>query len=89
MNSLFDIYQKDIFLSEEEILLLKTFICIPKKLEFSKNVYNNTVSIYYLLEYMEKTLSFLEEYEKYQETDKNEFKEQDKYIQSCCYKEEN
>ena len=75
MNSLFDIYKKNLFLSEEEILLFKTFICIPKKLEFSKNVYDNTVSIYYLLEYIEKTHSFLEEYEKYQETDKNEFKE--------------
>lgn len=75
MNFLFDIYQKDIFLSEEELLLLKVFICIPKKVEFSKSTYNNTVSIYYLLEYIEKTNSFLEKYEKYQEANKDEFKE--------------
>lgn len=75
MISLFDIYQKSISFREEELLLLKTFICIPKRLDFSKNTYANTVSIYYLLEYIEKTNLFLEENEKNQEANEYEFKE--------------
>ena len=75
MIYLFDYYQKNIFLSEEEFVLLKAFICIPKKLVFTKNIYDNTVSIYYLLEYIENTNSFLEKYEKNQETNKDKFEE--------------
>ena len=75
MIYLFDYYQKNIFLSEEEFILLKAFICIPKKLIFTRNIYDNTVSIYYLLEYIEKTNSFLEKYEKNQETNKDKFEE--------------
>lgn len=75
MISLFRLYQSEVCLSDDELLLLKAFVCIPEKLIFTENTYSNTILIYYLLEYIEKTDLFLEENEKNQEANEDEFKE--------------
>lgn len=48
----------------------KAFILLPQKIEFTNNIYQNTVTIKYALDYVEKNLEEDKEYEK---TEKEEF----------------
>jgi len=54
---------------KDEIYLFYYFICIPNRLEFNKDYYTNIKVIEKELNYINRTLIFLEEYEKDQETD--------------------
>ena len=74
MNSLFDIYNDKILLSNDEFNLLVGIICIPKIIHFTKNNYKNTLMVRELVDYVSKTYEFvLEKNEKYEKTNKNEF----------------
>jgi len=55
----------------------KALNLIPKKIEFTNNTYANTVTIKYMLDYIDK---FLEENEENQETNKDEFKKKNENI---------
>lgn len=76
MFSLFDIYNSKIKLSEDEINLLFSIICIPSILKFTKNNYTDTLMVRRLIDYVDNTLDFvLKEDKKYEKTNKNEFNE--------------
>lgn len=81
MLDLYQEYISKISLTTSEKELLEVIICIPKKIVLNSTIKNNIDSINNQLTYIEKTLDLiLEEDKKYQETDKDKFKEQDKNI---------
>ena len=68
--SLFDEYNSKIKLGIEEANLLFSIICIPDLIDFNLSIYDNTLNVRKLINYVEVTTKFvLEEYKKYQETD--------------------
>ena len=58
-NLLYDIYNKNFMLLEEESLLFKTLICIPPKIEKIQNEYKDTININEIFKYINKTLAFI------------------------------
>ena len=71
MRDLFMIYEKNIPLSSSEWDLLYSLICIPKRIKFLENTYQNTVTIQKTLEYIDLTFQFVSEKDKEnQETNK-------------------
>ena len=78
---LFEFYNSKINLSKSEMELLFCLICIPEKIDFSNDVYKNSVLIVNTIHYIDKTLEFVsEKYKKYQETPEDKFEEQDENI---------
>lgn len=76
MSSLFDFYQSKFLYSDDEYLLFLTLISLPEKVKFSGHHFNDCTETYKLIKYVSKTRDFiLKENEKYQEENKNEFKE--------------
>lgn len=64
----FNLYKEKILLEDEEINLFKALICIPNKITFSKDMYENTIKINNLLDYISRTFSIvLEKNEENQE----------------------
>ena len=56
---LYDIYNKNFTLSEEEDLLFKTLICIPPKIERINNEFSDTINIGEIFKYINKTIKFI------------------------------
>lgn len=56
---LYDIYNKNFTLSEEEDLLLKTLICIPPKVEKINDEFIDTINIGETFKYINKTIRFI------------------------------
>lgn len=76
MISLFNLYQSRFEYTYDEYLLFSSLICIPEKIEFTKNNYQNSLNVFNLVKYTNKTKDFiLKENEKYKKEDKNEFQE--------------
>ncbi len=81
MSKLYKEYISKMDLTSSEKSLLETIICIPKKNTLNDTIKNNITSINNQLKYIERTIEFvLEEDKKYQETDRDKFKEQNKDI---------
>jgi len=75
MIECFHIYQSYIPFSYDEKVLLFCLICIPIRITFTDNIYQNIVIIQNRVNYIEKTLQFLlEEDKENQKTDEEEFK---------------
>lgn len=76
MISLFNLYWSRFQYTYDEYLLFSSLICIPEKIEFTKNNYQDSLNVFYLIKYTNKTRDFiLKENEKYQKEDKDEFQE--------------
>lgn len=70
MMELFSIYEENNLLSFYEWNLIFSLICIPKRIVFSDDIYQNTVYIQKTLEYIDNTFQFvLEKNKEYQKTD--------------------
>lgn len=70
--SLFNFYLSKYHLNKDELELFYTLICIPERITFTKNNYQDTLKVRKLIDYVEVTLNFLleknKEYQKaYQE----------------------
>lgn len=76
MTSLFQMYQSRFPYTPDEFLLFFSLISMPEKIVFTSNHYQNTVQVYRVVKYVEKTKDFvLKEDEKNQKEDKDKFKE--------------
>lgn len=76
MSALFDMYQSKFLYTKDEYLLFMTLLSIPEKLVFTRKNYNDTVEVYKLVKYHQKTRDFiLKENEKSEKEDKDELKE--------------
>ena len=76
MSALFDMYQSKFLYTKDEYLLFMTLLSIPEKLIFTRKNYNDTVEVYKLVKYHQKTRDFiLKENEKSEKEDKDELKE--------------
>ena len=76
VNKLFINYCKEVILSQDEKNFLFCIICIPDIISFSKNNYFDTLNVRKLIDYVDKTYSFvLEEDEKYEKTNEKKFSE--------------
>ena len=69
ISSLIDYYWSKIEFSKSELLLFYSSISIPDEIILNDNIYENTVKLHYLIEYIDKTIVFLEENKKNEETD--------------------
>lgn len=69
--SLFNLYNSKYQLKIDELNLFYAVICIPEKVVFSKNNYQDTLNVKKIIDYVLLTLSFVsEENKEYEETDK-------------------
>lgn len=59
MISLFDYYQKNVNLTDDELELFNALIAMPWKIEFTKNNYIDTLNVKKLVDYVEKTDVFI------------------------------
>ena len=83
-------YEEVLPLLPEEKKVFFCLLCIPKKIEFSSNLYENTVRVQEECNRIHKIFILLsEEDKKDQETNEEEFKEQDKDIEFRSNKEKN
>lgn len=74
-------YNDKLKISKEEWNLLSILISIPEEVTLENNHYNDCIKIRNLINYVNYTFSFLsEEDEKYKETDKQEFEEENENI---------
>lgn len=74
LYSLFNIYIEFNKLTDSELKLFDSLLCIPEKLEFSSNSYNNILCIKEALKYNNKIYEFfLEKNKEDQKTDKTKF----------------
>ena len=81
MVSLFDYYKTLFNFEENDYYLLCALISIPIKIKFSRNAYNDTVFVRRVVDYVLKTIEFIsEENEKYQEANKDKFKQENENI---------
>lgn len=72
MTSLFQMYQSRFSYTSDEFLLFFSLISVPEKIEFTSNHYQNTVQVYHIIKYAEKTKDFvLKEDKKNQEENKD------------------
>ena len=89
-NKCLEKYEEILPLLPEEKKLFFCLLCIPKKIEFSSNLYENTVRIQEECNRIHKIFILLsEEDKKDQEANEEEFKEQDKDIEFRSDKEKN
>lgn len=90
MIELFSTYEKINPLTKEEKKLLFSLICIPEKIDFSSNIYKNTVEIQKKIAKIHETFLFLSEKNKEnQKTDKKEFQEENENIKFSSNEEQN
>ncbi|MBQ6134708.1 MAG: hypothetical protein IJI60_00130 [Bacilli bacterium] len=83
-------YEEVLSLLPEEKKLFFCLLCIPRKVEFSSNLYENTVRIQEECSRIHKIFTFLSEEDKEdQKTNEEELKEQDKDIEFRSNKEKN
>ncbi len=74
-------YNEKLNLTKEEWNLLSILISIPEEVVFENKHYNDCIKVRNLINYVNYTFSFLsEEDEKYKETDKQEFEEENENI---------
>ncbi len=59
MSTLFDIYQSKFTYTKDELLLFFTIISIPKKIVFTKKHYKDSIEVFKLVKYIEKTRDFI------------------------------
>ena len=77
-NYLFEEYN---ILNDNEKNLFYSLISIMPKIKFTNNHYDNTLNTRKIIDYIDNTLYLLEEDEKNQETNKDEFKEENNDIE--------
>lgn len=76
MISLFNMYNSKINFTSDEFSLFLSIISIPDIIKFGKDNYNDTIRVRKLIDYVDKTNHFvLEEDEKNQKANEQEFKE--------------
>ena len=63
-SNLLSVYEKDYPLKDEEILLLYILISLPKKIEFTNNIYYDCVTIQKEVDKLMKTSSLINDYKK-------------------------
>lgn len=85
-NYLFEEYN---ILNDNEKNLFYSLISIMPKIKFTNNHYDNTLNTRKIIDYIDNTLYLLEEDEKNQETNKDEFKEENNDIELSSDKQKN
>lgn len=85
-NYLFEKYN---ILNDNEKNLFYSLISIMPKIKFTNNHYDNTLNTRKIIDYIDNTLYLLEEDEKNQETNKDEFKEENNDIELSSDKQKN
>ena len=89
-DSYLEKYEERMPLTKAEKKLVFCLLCIPRKLEFSSSLYENTVKIQTECDRIHKIFIFLsEEDKKDQEANEEEFKEQDKDIEFSSNEKKN
>ncbi len=79
--SLFDFYTSKYRLNKDELELFYALICIPEKIVFTKNNYQDSLKVRKFVDYVNVTLNFILEKDKeYQEADQEKLKEENKNV---------
>jgi hypothetical protein len=75
IKGLIKLYDSNCRMDNKNILLFNSLICIPWKINFSNNIYLDTIEVRKLIDYVTITLDYLEENKEDEKANKDEFKE--------------